>query len=318
MNYVIMDLEWNQPMSAKSTVKSPAPLRGEIIQIGAIKLNEHCEAVDCYKQMVSPRYYTRMHFSVAKLTHIRTADLKRGIPFPEAFKSFLEWCGEDFVFLTWGPDDIPMLHSNMLLHGISPEELPPSYNAQILFAKQIAGENRQFSLSAAVEMVNETPPVAAHDALNDAVSTAKICRHLDLIGGLEDYGNGRFSSPIVETEDSPLYARRSDALSSPDIRTFPDPETGDILHCGKWISQKNGRYMAIAKRDDTVSYLVRVRFRKVSDGRFRAGRSIYPLNEDLLATFRHHQQRQQQRQRQHHRRRRQSASQTQVKETEVE
>ena len=40
MNYVVVDLEWNQAMSSKSSVfnKLPIHLRGEIIQIGAVKL----------------------------------------------------------------------------------------------------------------------------------------------------------------------------------------------------------------------------------------------------------------------------------------
>ena len=42
MNYVVVDLEWNQAMSSKSSVfnKLPIHLGGEIIEIGAVKLNE--------------------------------------------------------------------------------------------------------------------------------------------------------------------------------------------------------------------------------------------------------------------------------------
>ena len=42
MHYVVVDLEWNQAMSSKSSVfnKLPIHLRGEIIEIGAVKLNE--------------------------------------------------------------------------------------------------------------------------------------------------------------------------------------------------------------------------------------------------------------------------------------
>ena len=42
MNYVVVDLEWNQAMSSKSSVfnRLPIHLRGEIIQIGAVRLNE--------------------------------------------------------------------------------------------------------------------------------------------------------------------------------------------------------------------------------------------------------------------------------------
>ena len=40
MNFVVLDLEWNQAMSSKSEVFNHLPihLRGEIIEIGAVKL----------------------------------------------------------------------------------------------------------------------------------------------------------------------------------------------------------------------------------------------------------------------------------------
>ena len=41
MNYIVMDLEWNQAMRSDSAVfnRLPIHLRGEIIEIGAVKLN---------------------------------------------------------------------------------------------------------------------------------------------------------------------------------------------------------------------------------------------------------------------------------------
>ena len=42
MPYIVVDLEWNQAMSAKAQIfnKLPIKLRGEIIQIGAVKLTD--------------------------------------------------------------------------------------------------------------------------------------------------------------------------------------------------------------------------------------------------------------------------------------
>jgi len=287
MNYIVMDLEWNQPMGAKRTVTSPYLLRGEIIQIGAVKLNDAFEITDTYKQMVAPKYYTRMHFSVAKLTHIQNADLKQGIPFRQACREFFAWCGKEFAFLTWGPDDIPMLKSNMLIHGFDPDRIPPCYNVQVLFARQIAKENRQFSLSAATEMVGETLE-DAHDALNDAVSTALVCRHLNMAEGLEHYADGKMSFASAPEEDDPSiprYSERREALIDPAVCVLPDPETGAPISCGRWVSQKNDRYISLAKGEDGKAYFVRVRFRKLPDGTFRANRSVYPLDDTLLALY---------------------------------
>ena len=40
MNYIIVDFEWNQPMPEQPMIRSPFPLDSEIIEIGAIRLNE--------------------------------------------------------------------------------------------------------------------------------------------------------------------------------------------------------------------------------------------------------------------------------------
>ena len=37
MNYIIFDLEWNRPADERSTVQDPVHLRGEIVEIGAVK-----------------------------------------------------------------------------------------------------------------------------------------------------------------------------------------------------------------------------------------------------------------------------------------
>ena len=40
MNYIVLDMEWNQANSYAEMVKDPIMLTGEIVQIGAVKLDE--------------------------------------------------------------------------------------------------------------------------------------------------------------------------------------------------------------------------------------------------------------------------------------
>ena len=55
MHYIIFDLEWNQPSSASAAVMEPVYLTGEIIEIGAVKLNEDFDtdekAEDKYRRL---------------------------------------------------------------------------------------------------------------------------------------------------------------------------------------------------------------------------------------------------------------------------
>ena len=76
MNYIVMDLEWNQAMNSKSSVfnKLPIHLRGEIIEIGAVKLNEDMSVGEEFTIDVRPIYFKRMHYKVKRSpVLIRTA-----------------------------------------------------------------------------------------------------------------------------------------------------------------------------------------------------------------------------------------------------
>lgn len=80
MKYVIFDLEWNQPYSNDISFmkRTGLPVSGEIIQIGAIKLDEAFNLEDTFNILVKPQYLKKMHKHVSKLTHITTEDLELG------------------------------------------------------------------------------------------------------------------------------------------------------------------------------------------------------------------------------------------------
>ena len=55
MNYIVFDLEWNQPYSNDISFmkRTKMPLTGEIIQIGAVKLNEKMDIVDHFTMFIT-------------------------------------------------------------------------------------------------------------------------------------------------------------------------------------------------------------------------------------------------------------------------
>ena len=115
MYYITLDLEWNQAYAQKSLAvqrQLGLRLRGEVIQIGAVKLDKNMRICGSYQVIVKPKYFKKLHKHVSTLTGITQEQMDSGMSLPEAERSFREWCGKDFVFLTWGPDDIPMLKEN--------------------------------------------------------------------------------------------------------------------------------------------------------------------------------------------------------------
>ena len=183
MNYIVLDMEWNQPWPGSPSAKKvlPVAIRGEIIQIGAVRVTEEQFVTDEFQVMVQPKYYRRLNRRVSKLTGIKEERLRQeGVPFPEAMEQFRAWCGEDIVFLTWGFDDIGILQENLRLFGLETEWTDKWYNAQMMFNAQTDGSSSQKALKTAMEIFGIEASRPAHDALGDAYHTALICAMLDL------------------------------------------------------------------------------------------------------------------------------------------
>ena len=185
-NNVVFDLEWNIPNTRYRAEKNGTRLSGEIIQFGAVKFDENLETVDTYMQMVRPAYYHKMNKEVEELTEITSEVAHAGIPFQQAVQEFLDWCGEDCWFFSWSDNDIIRLEENMQFYGMSIDDLPACYDMQLMFDDQVTMEDRDFALSYAIWKMG-IKPARAHDALNDALNTLEVMRHLSFEEDLEEY-----------------------------------------------------------------------------------------------------------------------------------
>ena len=279
MNYIVVDMEWNQPYNNKITAGDNISLSGEIVQIGAVKLDEDFNEIDTFNVMVAPKYYKKIHEYVARVTKLTTEMLKKGQPFQKAFIDFKRWCGEEFVFLTWGPDDIGILRDNMIVHGFDTDWIPDSYDAQMIFARQIIEKKQQTSLSKAMEMMGE-PEFAAHDALNDAVSTAVICRHLDMTRGIEEYRTMWDTLP-PKAEDGVIkeYSSKKKFFNDPDFISFQCPHCKANAVCGPFVRQNVDKYISVARCENEHELFVRFRFRQVKRHKYQVSRMIYEMND---------------------------------------
>ncbi len=99
MNYIVLDLEWNQSYRGKQYTVEGLPF--EIIQIGAVKLDENKNVQDRWECLVRPVVYKKLHGKVSEMLGISINDLENGKDFKSAADEFLAWCGEDYKFITW-------------------------------------------------------------------------------------------------------------------------------------------------------------------------------------------------------------------------
>ena len=205
MNYIVLDMEWNQPWpgSPSSRKVLPVQIRGEIIQIGAVRVTEEQFVTDEFQIMIKPKYYRHLNRRVSKLTGIKESRLREeGVPFPEAIEQFRSWCGEDVTFLTWGFDDIGILKENLRLFELGEDWTDRWYNAQMIFNAQTDGSNSQKALKTAMEIFSIEATRPAHDALGDAYHTALICAMLDLKRGCAEYGSALKEHEMASTARS--------------------------------------------------------------------------------------------------------------------
>ena len=181
MNYIIFDLEWNQSPGGKKYSNSRLPF--EIIEIGAVKLNEERKQVDVFQRLIKPQVYNWIHDSIHEVIHVDYKDLADGSPFPEVVKEFLEWCGEDFAFFTWGNQDVMELQRNMKYYGLLSMLPGPVtyYDVQKVFGIQNGEVPQRRSLEYAIDELGIRKGKDFHRALADAVYTAEVLKHLNNI-----------------------------------------------------------------------------------------------------------------------------------------
>ena len=182
MDYIIIDLEWNQPTIPK---KRRAGLIGEIIQIGAAKVDVNMQVLETFNEIIKPQYYHKMNGDIGKLTHITNEEIDSGKLFKDVVESFKTWCGDDFVFISWGPEDTRVLENNLIEFGLDTAWLPETYDGQLMFDDQEMQEDRQWPLNYGLYHYNEKPD-GQHNALADVYSTALVLKHLDMGYCLQD------------------------------------------------------------------------------------------------------------------------------------
>lgn len=174
MNYIVFDLEWNQYSTGSQEVEG---LPFEIIEIGAIKLNDRAVMIGEFSRLVKPNVYLELNQITSRLIHLQMQELLRGEPFVQVAGCFLEWCREEeSIFCSWGSMDLTEFQRNMAYYHMTPlSDGPlPFLDVQKLFSLAFEDGKSRKALEYAVDRLGLEKDIPFHRAFSDAYYTAQI------------------------------------------------------------------------------------------------------------------------------------------------
>jgi len=171
MNYIVFDLEATCWENDKSKVS-------EIIEIGAVKLNERLEIIDEFSSFVKSSINSTLSEFCTKLTTITQKDVDLAKPFHEVMSEFERWISseDDRVLLcSWGFYDKKQIINECLIKKYSGSILTLLKN-HINLKHQFAEIKRikPCGMEKALNILKLSLEGTHHRGIDDAKNIAKI------------------------------------------------------------------------------------------------------------------------------------------------
>ena len=174
MIHVVIDLEMN-PIK-KSEKELRRYLTDEVIEIGAVKLDNKYQQVDTFQCYIKPKY-CEITKHITKLTGITNEMVADKENFVNVFNNFINWIDtKDVMIYSWSNSDINQLKSEC---GYKMPEFDSNWlekhwiDLQKEFDDRI-GLHSSLALKHAVGAMDRNFKGTAHTALADAENTAAI------------------------------------------------------------------------------------------------------------------------------------------------
>lgn len=293
MNYIVLDLEWNQ---GSRPVSKDVPTF-EIIEIGAVKLDEQFHIVDTFQSLIKPQIYNTMHKITAELVNLDMQDLEDAEDFTKVAAEFLHWCGEDYIFCIWGVQDLTEFQKNMDYYHMNPLSKGPLkyYDIQKLYSLACEDGKVRGSLSHVVEEENLVEEeIEFHRALGDAYYTARIFKKIQNRDLLERISFDTYRVPTNKKEQilwkfdnytkfiSEGYDEKSELMANKNITSVR------CIYCEKalrkkirWYTPNNGKhYYTVAKCSEHGLMKGKIRVRKTKDDKYYVVKTVKHIQEE--------------------------------------
>ena len=178
MNYIIVDFEMN-PVAGKYRAEGQN-CGYEIIEIGAVIMDEKFMVLGEFKTLVKPQYNASIYKRYETLTGISTQMVQGAPTFVTAYEMFVNWCesyGNDYEVYAWSENDYNQLVAEMKLKQYANADKMRPMEKWFDFQKEYTeklGLERIMSLKKALDYAGIEFKGHMHDALCDAKNTAEL------------------------------------------------------------------------------------------------------------------------------------------------
>jgi len=183
MKYIVLDLEFNQAYDfgdgKDNFPDEKCPF--EIIQIGAVKLNEKFEYEASLNLLIKPDIYKRIHPYVEKITGLNSSILENQQTFKAAYEKLIEFADKKrVIYCVWGSNDIKELYKNIMYYDLADDVITFNFiDVQNIASKYINNAPGMcIGLKNAVMALGLEAAKPFHNALYDAEYTAKVLQRL--------------------------------------------------------------------------------------------------------------------------------------------
>jgi len=174
MIHIVIDLEMNPIRRDLKEVRKF--LLDEVIEFGAVKLDENYQQVDTFQCYVKPEF-CKISNHITKLTGITDEMVEDKKLFSDAFQEFFDWIGTwDMKIYSWSNSDINQLKNecNYKIPDFDVARLESQWiDIQKEFDEKI-GVTANLALKHAIGAMDRNFKGTQHTALADAENTAAI------------------------------------------------------------------------------------------------------------------------------------------------
>ena len=201
MEYVVLDLEWNS-----AYYKSQGRFLNEIIQIGAVKLDENFDLIDTFQVYIKSQIVKKLSNRTIKLTGITNERMSSGTSFRNAVLQYNAWAGDNTVTMTWSTSDLYAIVENSRI--FLDNSLKFSLGSYIDLQSYVQGElkilghaiNSQISLANAAMLLGiSTEGFELHNAKDDSYLCGLMLKKC--------FNEERFNKIIQSTADPSFFER---------------------------------------------------------------------------------------------------------------